>query len=98
MPIRKKYIKAVNNQIFYLKKKLNKAKLDNRNLLRAHEDEDNLLQYHFHKYNINNHYDNRNGYVAYKKLKLFYTKIRSISDKSKDAYGITVGTNNPQFF
>ena len=43
MPIRKKAIRAVQDPIIDLKKKLNEAKLDKRNLLRAHEDEDNSL-------------------------------------------------------
>ena len=47
-------IKYVKDMIVDLKKKLNKEKLDKRNLLRAHEDEDNSLQYQFHKYNQKN--------------------------------------------
>ena len=46
----KKDIKAIKYPIVDLKKKLNKAKLDKKNLPHAHEDEDNSLQYHFHKY------------------------------------------------
>ena len=41
MPILKKSIKYVKDPIVDLKNKLNKAKLDRRNLLRAHEDEEN---------------------------------------------------------
>ena len=38
----------------------------------------------------------RNEYPAYNKLKIFHTKIRKLSDKLKDTYGITIGTNHPQ--
>ena len=41
--------KAIKDPIVDLKKDINKAKLEKRNLLRAHEDEDNSLQYQFHK-------------------------------------------------
>ena len=51
MPIRKNAIKAVEDTIIDLKKKLKKAKINKRNLLRVHEDEDNSLLYHFRKYN-----------------------------------------------
>ena len=44
-----------------MKIKLNKAQLDKRNLLRAHEDEENSLQDHLHKYNENKRSANRNG-------------------------------------
>ena len=76
MPIRKKDIQAVKDPILYLKMKLNKAKLYKRNLLWEHEDEYNSLKYHFHKYNKNKHYSERNGYLAYKKFKCLSTKIR----------------------
>ena len=46
--------KSIKDPIVDLKKKLNKAKPDKRNILLAHKDEDNSLQYHFHKYNKNN--------------------------------------------
>ena len=75
MPIGKKYIKAVKYLINDLKKKLNKEKLDKRNLLWAHEYENNSLQYHIQKYNENKNSSDRNGYLALKKLKRLYTKI-----------------------
>ena len=80
-----------------MKNKLNKVKLDKRKILLVHEYEDNSLQYHFHNYNENKYPSNRNGYLAYKKLKRQNTKIRKLSDNLKDTYGITVGTNLPQF-
>ena len=79
-----------------MKKKLNKKKPDKRNLLRVHEDEYNSLQYNFHKYNEYKYYSDRNGYLAYKKLKRFNTKIQQLSDKLKDTHSITVGTDHPQ--
>ena len=79
-----------------MKKKLNRAKIDKRNLLWAHEDEDNSVQYQFHQYNENKHSADRNRYLSYKKLKCLNTKIRKISDKLKDTYGITVGTDHLQ--
>ena len=39
MPIRKKLIQDAKYPILDMKKKLNKEKLDKRNLLQAHEDE-----------------------------------------------------------
>ena len=42
-------------------------------------------------------YANRNGYLVYNKLKCLNTKIRKLSDKLKDTYGINVGTNHPQY-
>ena len=91
-----KSIKAVKDPIVDLKKKLNREKLEKRNLLQAHEDEDNQLQYHFHKYNENKHSPNRNGYLAQKKLSRLKTRIRKLSDKFKDTYGITVVTDHLQ--
>ena len=79
-----------------MKSKLNKAKLYQRNPLIAHEYEDNSLQYYLHKYNENKYYSDRNGYPAYKLWKLLNTKIRKLSDKFKDTYGINVGTDHPQ--
>ena len=35
----------------------------------------------------------KNSYLAYNKLKHLNTKIQKISDKLKDTYGITVGTD-----
>ena len=80
MTTRKKAIKAVKDPIVDLKKKLNKAKLDKRNLLRAHEDEDNSLLYHFRKYNKNKHYAKKKEYLAYQKLSCLNTKIRKLYD------------------
>ena len=37
------------------------------------------------------------GYLAYQKLSCLNTEIRKLSDKLKDTYGITVGTDHPQF-
>ena len=34
---------------------------------------------------------NKKGYLAYQKLSLLNTKIRNISNKLKDTYGITFG-------
>ena len=96
MLIQKKVIKPVKYLILDLKKKLNKVKLNKRNLLRAHEDEDNSLQYHFHKYNENKHSARKKGYPAYQKLSRLNTKIWKLSDKLKDKYGINVGTDHPQ--
>ena len=48
----------VKDPIIDLKNKINKAKLNKRNLLRAHGDEENSLLYHFRKYNKNKHYAN----------------------------------------
>ena len=79
-----------------MKKKINREKLNERNLLRAHEDEGNSLRCHFQKYNENKYYYERNGYPAYKKLKLLNTKTRKLSDNLKDMYGITVGTDHLQ--
>ena len=90
MSIHKNAIKAVKDPIIDLKNKLNKSKLNKRNLLWAHEDEDNLLLYHFSKYNENKHSANKKGYLAYQKLSRLNTKIRKLSDKLKDKYGITV--------
>ena len=95
MPILKKAIKSVKDSIVDLKKKLNKEKLYKMNLLRAHEDEDNLLLYHFHEYNKNKHSANKKGFLAYQKLSRLNTKIRKLSDKLKDTYGITIGTDIP---
>ena len=92
-PIRKKPFKYL---IVDLKKKLNKSKLDKRNLLRVYKYEDNSLQYHFHKYNKHKHSDGRNGYLDYKNLKRFNTKIRKLSDKLKVTYVIPVGTDHPK--
>ena len=97
MPIRIKSIKAVKDPIFDLKKKLNKEKLYKRNPLRSHKDEDSSLQYQFHKYNKNKHSSDRNRYLDYKKLKHLNTKIRKLSDKFKDTYGINFGTDHPQY-
>ena len=97
MPIRKNAMKSVKYLIIDLKNKLNKAKLNKRNLLRAHEDEDNSLLYHFRKYNKNKHYANKKGYLAYQKWSCLNTKTRKLSDKLKDTYGITVGTDHPHF-
>ena len=44
MTIHKKSIQAVKDTILDLKKKLNKAKLDEQNILLEQEDEDNSLQ------------------------------------------------------
>ena len=79
-----------------LNKEINKAKLYKGNLLRAHEDEGNSLLYHFRKYNEYKNSANKKGYLAYQKLSPLNTKIRKISDKLKDTYGITVGTNHIQ--
>ena len=49
MKIRKKAIKYAKDPIFDLKKKINKSKLDKKNLLRAHEDKDNSFIYQFRK-------------------------------------------------
>ena len=38
----------------------------------------------------------KNGYLAYNKLKILNVKIPKLSDKLKDMYGITVVTNNSQ--
>ena len=59
MTILKKDIKSIKYPIVDLKKKLNKTKLDKRNLLRAQEDEENPLLYQFRKYNENKHYANK---------------------------------------
>ena len=52
--------KAIKYPIVDTKKTIVKAKLDKRNLLRAHEDEENSLIYHFHKYNENKNSSDRN--------------------------------------
>ena len=54
-----RFKKAIKDQIFDLKNKLNKAKLDKRKLLGAHDDKDNFLLYHFSKYNENKHPSNK---------------------------------------
>ena len=76
-----------------MKKKINKAKLDKRKLLWAHEDKENSLIYHFCKYKKNS---DKSRYLAYNKLKRLNTKIQKLSDKLKDAYGITAGTDHLQ--
>ena len=38
----------------------------------------------------------KKGYLAYNTVKRLNTKIRKLSDKLKDEYGITVGTDHPQ--
>ena len=93
--IHKKSIRYVKDLIVDLKKKLNKEKLDKRNLLRAHEDEDNSLQYQFHKYNQKKHSSDRNGYLAYNKLKCLNTKIRKLCDQLKYMCDINVGADHP---
>ena len=80
MPIRKNAIKAVKDSIIDLKNKLNKAKPNKSNLLRAHEDEDNSLLYHFRKYNKNKHYAKKKEYLAYQKFSCLNTKIRKLYD------------------
>ena len=77
-----------------MKKKINRSKLDKRNVLLDHEDEENLLQYHFHKYNKNKHSFDRNVYLAYKKSKPLNPKTGKLYDDLKDKYGITVVTNH----
>ena len=89
-------MKSVKDAIVDLKKNLNKGKLDKRDPLRAHEDEYNSLQYQFHKYDKNKHSANINGYLAYKKLNHFNTKIWKISDKLENMYEITLVTNHLQ--
>ena len=88
--------KSIKDSVVDLEKNLNREKLDKRNLLLAHKDEDNSLKYQFHKYNKNNHSANINGCLGYKRLKLFNTKIRKISDILKDTYGITVVSDHTQ--
>ena len=39
---------------------------------------------------------NKKGYLAYQKLSHLNTKIQKLSDRLKDMYGITVGTDHPQ--
>ena len=63
-----------------------------------HEDEDNLLPYQFRKYNKNKHYSNKKIYLAYQKVSHLNTKIRNISNKFKDTYGITVGSDHPKCY
>ena len=38
----------------------------------------------------------KKGYLAYQKLSRLSTKICKLSDKLKDTYGITAGTDHPQ--
>ena len=73
--------KAIKDPIVDLKKKTNKAKLDKRKLLQAHEDEEIFFIYHFFKYNENKHSAHKNGYLSYNKLKRLNTKIQKLSDK-----------------
>ena len=40
---------------------------------------------------------NKKGYLAYQKLSRLNTKTRKLSDKLKDTYGITVGTDHLQY-
>ena len=87
--------KAMKYPIVGMKKKLKKEKLDKSNPLRAHEDEDNSLLYHFHKYKKKQS-SNKKGYLAYQKWSRLNTKTRKISNKLKDTYGITVGTDLPK--
>ena len=94
MAISKKSIKAVKDLIVDMKKKLNRAKLIKRNLLRAHADEENSFLYHFIKYKKNKHSANKKGNLAYQKLSCLNTKTRKFSDKLKDTCDITVGTNH----
>ena len=95
MSIRKKDIKSNKHPILDLKNKINKQKLDKRNLLRAHEDEDDFLLYHLFKYNGKKHYVNKKGYLAYQKLSRLKTKNQKISDKFNDTYGSAVVANHP---
>ena len=97
MSIRKKDIKSNKHPILDLKNKINKQKLDKRNLLRAHEDEDDFLLYHLFKYNGKKHSVNKKGYLAFQKLSCLNTKIRKLSHRLKGMYGITVGTDHPQY-
>ena len=79
-----------------MKKKTNEAKLEKRNLLRAHEYEENLFLYQCCKYNENRHYPPPKGYLAYNKLKHLNTKNPKISGRFNNTHGITVGTDHPQ--
>ena len=88
--------KSIKDPIVDLKNKINKAKLEKKNLLRAHEDEENSLLYQFCKHKKNKNSANKNGYLAYNKLKRLNTKIRKISGKLKHNHSITVGTDHPQ--
>ena len=46
---------AIKDKIIDLKMKLNKAKIEKRNLLQAHKDEKYSFLYHFLKYNEKKH-------------------------------------------
>ena len=87
--------KSIKYPIIDLDKKLIKEKIEKINLLQAHEDEDKSLLYHFHEYNENKHSANKKGFLAYQKLSRLNTKIRKLSDKLKDTYGIAIGTDIP---
>ena len=54
------------------------------------------MLYNFFKYNENKNSANKKGYLANQKLSRLNTKIRKLSDKLKDTYSITVGTDHLQ--